>query len=169
LDSVLNMRVLPPDFAILDIGGTEILIIMMITLLLFGSERLPGLARSLGKSIREFKKATSGLEEELKRALEEPPISRHQPVAMSFPPAAPKPAATPPADTTLPASLPSTPDSSPAGVHLPVDGGSGVLPDVTQGSPPAFPPIGNCTPPPADPAKPAEPPQPAGGSPYPDL
>ena len=46
---------------------------MVITLLLFGSERLPDLARSMGKSIREFKKATSGLEEELRRALETPP------------------------------------------------------------------------------------------------
>ena len=34
---------------------------------------MPDLARSLGKSIREFKKAASSLEEELKRALETPP------------------------------------------------------------------------------------------------
>ena len=90
------MPALHPDFAILDVGGTEILIIMVITLLLFGSERLPGLARSMGKSIREFKKATSGLEEELRRALETPPAK------MPVPPTAPFQAPGPPAATPQP-------------------------------------------------------------------
>lgn len=62
-----------PSLAFLDVGGTELLMIMLVTLLLFGSKRMPELARGLGKSIREFKKATSGLEEELKRAIEAPP------------------------------------------------------------------------------------------------
>ena len=39
----------------------ELIIILAIMLLLFGAKRLPGLAKSLGKSTREFK---SGLEEE---------------------------------------------------------------------------------------------------------
>ncbi len=39
----------------------ELLIILAIMLLLFGAKRLPELAKSLGKSTREFK---SGLEEE---------------------------------------------------------------------------------------------------------
>jgi sec-independent protein translocase protein TatA len=92
------MLSLLPEFAILDIGGTEILIIMVITLLLFGSERLPGLARSMGKSVREFKKATSGLEEELRRALETPPPP-NRPVAKMPPPPVPQkpePPAAPP-------------------------------------------------------------------------
>ena len=67
------MCILFPSLAILDVGGTEIMMIMLVTLLLFGSKRMPDLARSLGKSIREFKKAASSLEEELKRALEVPP------------------------------------------------------------------------------------------------
>jgi sec-independent protein translocase protein TatA len=67
------MCILFPSLAILDVGGTEIMMIMLVTLLLFGSKRMPDLARSLGKSIREFKKAASSLEEELKRALETPP------------------------------------------------------------------------------------------------
>lgn len=37
------------------IGATELLIILGIILLLFGASRLPALARSLGKSTREFK------------------------------------------------------------------------------------------------------------------
>ena len=67
------MCILFPSLAILDVGGTEVLMIMLVVLLLFGSKRMPELARSLGKSIREFKKAASSLEEELKRALETPP------------------------------------------------------------------------------------------------
>lgn len=73
-----------PTLAILDVGGPEILMILLVALLLFGSQRLPELARNLGKSIREFKKATSGLEEELRRAIEAPP-----PVARPRPPATP--------------------------------------------------------------------------------
>ena len=102
------MLVLPPDFAILDIGGTEILIIMVIALLLFGSERLPGLARSMGKSLREFKKATSGLEEELRRALETPPPPPRPTAKVPFPPT---PAVTPP--STPQAVTPTRPEDSP--------------------------------------------------------
>ncbi len=37
-------------------GPTELLIILAIVLLLFGAKKLPGLSRSLGKSLSEFKK-----------------------------------------------------------------------------------------------------------------
>lgn len=37
-------------------GGKEILIVLVVVLLLFGSSKIPSLARSLGKSINEFKK-----------------------------------------------------------------------------------------------------------------
>jgi sec-independent protein translocase protein TatA len=76
-----------PPLAILDLGGPEVLLILLVALLLFGSQRLPDLARSLGKSIREFKKATSGLEEELRRAMEAPPPS--PPHHAAAPPAPP--------------------------------------------------------------------------------
>jgi len=40
-------------------GGTELIIILVVVLLLFGSTRLPQLARGMGKSISEFKKGIS--------------------------------------------------------------------------------------------------------------
>jgi sec-independent protein translocase protein TatA len=61
--------------ALFDFGGGEILFVMVVVLIFFGGEKLPGVARGLGKAIREFKKATAGIEEEFKRAMEEPPKS----------------------------------------------------------------------------------------------
>lgn len=55
------------------IGGPELLLLMVVVLMLFGSDKLPELARGMGKSIREFKKAASGVEEEIRQALEEAP------------------------------------------------------------------------------------------------
>jgi len=52
-------------------NGIDIPIILVVVLVLFGGKRMPELARGLGKTIREFKKATSGVEEQLKRAIEE--------------------------------------------------------------------------------------------------
>ncbi len=48
------------------LGFQEILLLLVIALLLFGSKRLPEVGRSFGTAIREFKKAMSGEEEEKK-------------------------------------------------------------------------------------------------------
>lgn len=47
------------------IGTGELIVIFCIILLLFGGKRLPELAKSLGKGIREFKKAANGIEEDV--------------------------------------------------------------------------------------------------------
>jgi sec-independent protein translocase protein TatA len=46
----------------------ELIVIFVVVLLLFGSQRLPDLARGLGKGIREFKKAANDIKSELDSA-----------------------------------------------------------------------------------------------------
>ncbi|HED09215.1 MAG TPA: twin-arginine translocase TatA/TatE family subunit [Caldithrix abyssi] len=47
------------------IGTTELIVILFIILLVFGSKKLPELARGLGRGINEFKRATQEIQEEL--------------------------------------------------------------------------------------------------------
>lgn len=47
------------------LGMQEMLVIMVVVLLLFGSKRLPDLARGIGKSIREFRKAAEDVRKEI--------------------------------------------------------------------------------------------------------
>jgi sec-independent protein translocase protein TatA len=57
------------NFAFLDIGAPELLIILVIVLLLFGGKKLPELSRSVGESLKELKGAAKGandLHQELK-------------------------------------------------------------------------------------------------------
>jgi sec-independent protein translocase protein TatA len=53
------------------LGTGEILLILFVALLLFGAKRLPEIGRGLGKSLREFKDATKGLNEDVKSGLED--------------------------------------------------------------------------------------------------
>jgi sec-independent protein translocase protein TatA len=45
------------------LGYQELLIILVIVLILFGAQRLPDLARSLGSSVKEFKKGANELKD----------------------------------------------------------------------------------------------------------
>ncbi len=55
-----------PVLAVFGLGGTELIVILLILLLLFGGSKLPSLAKGLGDSVREFKKASSREDEEKK-------------------------------------------------------------------------------------------------------
>lgn len=50
------------------LGGAELLILLCIILLFFGAKRVPGLARSLGGGVREFRKGASGHYEEVEQS-----------------------------------------------------------------------------------------------------
>ena len=62
-----------PSLAVLGLGTPEIILIFMVFLLLFGAKRLPDLAKGLGKSIREFKKASNEDENDIRQAIEDQP------------------------------------------------------------------------------------------------
>ena len=50
---------------ILFIGGQELLVVLLVILLLFGSKQIPEFARMMGKGMREFKKATEDIKREI--------------------------------------------------------------------------------------------------------
>ena len=54
------------------LGYQELLVILIIVLLLFGAQKLPELARGLGKSVSEFKRAQS--EDEPKATEDKKPV-----------------------------------------------------------------------------------------------
>jgi sec-independent protein translocase protein TatA len=55
-----------PHFALMGLGPTELIIILVILLLLFGGSKLPSLAKGLGQSVKEFKKASKEGDDEKK-------------------------------------------------------------------------------------------------------
>jgi sec-independent protein translocase protein TatA len=70
----------------LSVGGWQVFLIIVVILIMFGGKKMPELARGLGQSIKEFKKATREATDEINRAVEE---EHHAP-----PPRASKPADT---------------------------------------------------------------------------
>ncbi len=49
------------------IGTNELILILIVTLLIFGPSKLPDLAKSMGKAISEFRKASSGILDEAEK------------------------------------------------------------------------------------------------------
>ena len=56
----------------MSIGYTELLLIFLVIILIFGAKRIPEIARALGKASNEFKKAKNEIAEEGKELTEEP-------------------------------------------------------------------------------------------------
>jgi sec-independent protein translocase protein TatA len=49
----------------LNLGTSEIVLILFVVMLLFGANKIPELAKGLGKGMREFKDATNGIQREI--------------------------------------------------------------------------------------------------------
>jgi sec-independent protein translocase protein TatA len=96
-------------------GPTEWVLILVIVLVLFGAKKLPELARSLGQSMNEFRKAREEFDKELHQAgqdLKTPPPQNTQPYQAAqpvqpIPPSQPAPVQT--AQTQAPAQQPTQP------------------------------------------------------------
>jgi sec-independent protein translocase protein TatA len=52
------------------LNGWEIVLILAVVLVLFGAKKLPELARGLGQGIKEFKKSTREVQEEIENAVD---------------------------------------------------------------------------------------------------
>ena len=59
-------------FGLFNLGGGEIILILALILILFGARKLPELAKGLGQGIKEFKKATKEVTDEVQSAMDEP-------------------------------------------------------------------------------------------------
>lgn len=109
--AVESLFFLAPLSIIEGIGAMEMLLVAVIGLLLFGGKGLPDMARTFGKIMREFKKASSTVEAEVKRVMNEEPDDRPTPPR----PRRTAPSALPPAKdaaepTPPPAAAPEAPD-----------------------------------------------------------
>ena len=62
------------------LGGWEIILILAVVLILFGAKKLPELAKGLGTGIKEFKKATREVTDEIQNAADDTPTpTKHLP------------------------------------------------------------------------------------------
>ncbi len=78
-------------FGIFNLGGGEIILILALILIMFGAKKLPELAKGLGQGIKEFKKATKEVTDEVSQAMDETPPPRRLPPSSTTIEATPAP------------------------------------------------------------------------------
>jgi len=76
------------------LSGPELVVVFVVILVLFGAKKIPEFAKGLGQGIKEFKKASREVTDEIHSSINEPPT---YPTAR--PPANTEPASTPPPST----------------------------------------------------------------------
>jgi len=114
-----------------NIGPTELLVILVIALLVFGPSRLPEVGRTIGKGLREFRKASEEIKSELRFDLDadEPP--------MASPPSSPKAAGSTNAADTASASGSTNTSGSSNGSGSASSNGAGATASGDHDLPPA--------------------------------
>ena len=85
----------------LGMGPAELLLVLALALIVFGPDKMPDIARQLGKAVGDLRRVTSDVTRELQRSIQEDPstsgprIVRQSPTPNPPPPTEPTPAATP--------------------------------------------------------------------------
>jgi len=54
-----------------DIGSSELLLIFLVIIIFFGANKIPEIAKGLGKGIRQFKDASAGIQREIEKGINE--------------------------------------------------------------------------------------------------
>jgi sec-independent protein translocase protein TatA len=54
-----------------NLGATEIILIALVVLVLFGAKKIPEFMQGLGKGLREFKKASRDIQDELQKPIDD--------------------------------------------------------------------------------------------------
>ena len=78
-----------------NLGGGEIILVLLLVLILFGARKIPELAKGLGQGIKEFKKATREVTDEIQNAVDDTnyptPPPKDRPVEANVQPKLPDP------------------------------------------------------------------------------
>jgi sec-independent protein translocase protein TatA len=69
--------------AVLGLGGWEIVLILAVVLIFFGAKKLPELAKGLGSGLKEFKKATREVTDEIQNAADDKAQPQNKPAAIT--------------------------------------------------------------------------------------
>ncbi len=51
-----------------NIGGTEVLVILLVVFIFFGPKKLPEIGKNLGKAVREFRGAMKGIQDDIEKS-----------------------------------------------------------------------------------------------------
>jgi sec-independent protein translocase protein TatA len=60
---------------VFNVGPTELIVILIVALVVFGPKRLPEIGRTLGRSLQEFRRASNDLRQELERGITDEPVT----------------------------------------------------------------------------------------------
>lgn len=112
-------------FLFFEFSAPEIMLILFVTLLLFGGDKLPGLAKGLGKGIREFKDASEGVKREINNQIDNfESKKKEEPVKTE-----PEPLIAEHSTDNVDGKAPETPVITPAPNTMPIGGSHAVASD----------------------------------------
>lgn len=72
----MQTTILSPLAFVQNLSPIQILVVVFLILLLFGAKRLPELGRGMGKFVREFKKTTHEIEEDIRSSIDDAPAPK---------------------------------------------------------------------------------------------
>ena len=125
-----------------NVGGGEVLVILIAALIVLGPDKLPNAARQVGKYLAEFRKISQGFQDELKSAMDITAVPDPEPVA--YPPAEPptgepaeQAAEAPGESAAAPTGEPAEPTAETPAYEMPATMVPSAIPDETPAADPA--------------------------------